>query len=262
MAQGTWVSAGAGLPDAALRLFCFPHAGGGAGFFRPWRAALGSDVEVCSVVLPGREARLRETPYRSMTEMLPPLTDAIAEWADRPYAILGHSTGAAVGYEVARRLAAHPVGPPRALLVSGRRSPYSPPAGPPRHLLPQREFLQAVFDLGGTPPELLGQPELLELFLPALRGDFALNETYRPLPGGPLDCPVTAFTGQHDPEVTPEQMTEWRRVSTGPFGLRVFRGGHFYLDGAPGDVAAAVKEELDRALWGTRPAPLDLKGAY
>ncbi|NUR63037.1 MAG: thioesterase [Catenulispora sp.] len=236
------------MPDAPLRLFCFPHAGGGAGFFRPWRLALQPDVEVCAVVLPGREGRLRETPYVRMTHLLGPLTEALADHIDRPYAILGHSTGAAVGFEAARRLSVL-ASAPRCLVVSGRRAP-GPPEAVPRYLLPDEQFLDQVAALGGTPPELLARPDLLDLFLPSLRADFELNETYAQLPGDPLPCPVVAMAGEDDPEVSAEQMVAWRRFGTGPFALHVFPGDHFFLSGAP---AAAVRV-VRAALAGTAVA--------
>ncbi|TDU03451.1 DDE family transposase [Streptomyces sp. 846.5] len=77
-------------PDAAPgspRLFCFPHAGGSASFFRPWREALLPRLDVCPIRLPGREGRSGEPPYTSMDVLAADLVDAIGPQTDRPYAL-------------------------------------------------------------------------------------------------------------------------------------------------------------------------------
>jgi surfactin synthase thioesterase subunit len=150
--------------------------------------------------------------------------------------------GAVLAYEVARRL--DPA--PRCLFVSGRRAPRLPARHPPLHPLPENEFLDAVARMNGTPADVLRQPGLLKLFLPSMRADFQLNETYRPLPGPELRCPVSALTGDADPEVTVEEMAAWRGATEGGFVLRVFRGDHFYLKHAPDEVLAAVRADLRR----------------
>ncbi|WP_221891264.1 thioesterase II family protein [Microbispora sp. KK1-11] len=247
-APPAWLSSDAGRQDAPARLFCFAHAGGGAGFFRPWRPLLLPEVEVCPVVLPGREWRLRERPYTRMEELVPAVVDGLLPYLDRPYALMGHSMGSAVAYEVARRLSAGPATPPAGLVVSGRRAPHLPKRRADLHGLPDEEFVAAVARLNGIPDQVLRQPDLLRLFVPGMRADFTLNETYRPLPGPPLSCPVSGLTGDADPEVTPEEMLAWREVTTGPFTLRVFAGDHFYLKGVRPDFIDALRTDLRRLL--------------
>ncbi|MBW4720367.1 alpha/beta fold hydrolase [Saccharothrix sp. SC076] len=219
------------------------HAGGGAGFFRAWPGSLAPEVGVCAVVLPGRETRLRETPLTTVADIVTPLADAVRAHADRPYALFGHSMGAVVAYEVARRLTTAPR-PPLRLFVSGRRAPHLPARRAPLHPLAHDEFLDAVAAMGGTPREVLDQQDLMRLFLPGLRADFAVNETYHPLPGPVLDCPVSALTGDADPEVSVPEMRRWAEVTTGPFRLRVFPGGHFYHAGPPAALTAALRTDL------------------
>lgn len=227
--------------DAGIRLFCFPHAGGGPSFFRAWRQALAPDIDVRPVLLPGRESRLRELPYRRVEQLIDPLCSALLPYLDRPYALFGHSMGSIVAYEAARRLARRTGRVPFRLLVSGRRAPELPSRRRSFSALPEKDFLTALATLNGTPPEVLGQPQLVQLLLPALRADFELNETYQPLPGPMLDCPLTACMGLDDPEVDPVELLAWRAVTTADFTLRIFGGDHFYLrDGRP-DVLSALR---------------------
>jgi medium-chain acyl-[acyl-carrier-protein] hydrolase len=196
------------------------------------------------VVLPGREARLREPPVNRMDQLAGPLTDALRPYADRPYALFGHSMGAAVAWEVARRLPRSPV----MLFVSGRRAPQLPTSRRRFCDLSEDDLLAELAKLNGTPAEVMDQPSLLQVFLPSLRADFELNERYAPLPGGGrLDCPISALLGDADPEVDPEEVAAWRDATDGGFTMRVFRGDHFYLKDARPAVLAAVREDLEVA---------------
>jgi surfactin synthase thioesterase subunit len=243
---GPWIADDVRAPvpaTATWQLFCFAHAGGGPLFFRSWRSALAPDIAVRPVLLPGRERRLAETPYRQVAPLLNPLCAGLAPHLRPPYAFFGHSMGAVVAYEAARRLAATPAGGPACLVVSGRPAPGR---GRDRGLarLPDAEFTEVVGRLNGTPPEILAEPDLMSLLLPGLRADFELAETYQPLPGARLACRVAAYLGADDPDVSRADMLAWRDVTSGPFTMRVFRGDHFYLREGPADVLTALRSDL------------------
>jgi surfactin synthase thioesterase subunit len=229
----------------APQLFCFAHAGGGPSFFRPWHTALAPEIAVRRVLLPGREWRLEEPAFRHITELIGPLCAALEPYLNqRPYALFGHSLGAVVAYEVARRFSGPSGEGPACLIVSGRRSPRLGSSRRRLSVLPGDEFLAEVGRLGGMPPEVLNEPGLLDMLLPTLRADFELAESYQPLPGGRLSCPVAAYMGSADPEASYEGVLDWREVTTGDFSVRVFRGDHFYLKSGRPDVLNAVREDL------------------
>lgn len=228
-AARAWVAVTAPRPSAAVRLFCFPNAGGGAQGYRLWGHAMPASVEVCAVRLPGREARLNEPAFKSTGPLAVALAEALSPHFDRPFAFFGHSMGAKVAFELARHLAATRGVEPVHLFVSGCKAPRVPRRGRPIHALPDAEFIEEVGKLNGTPPEVLEHPELMKLMLPLLRADFELVETYEYVPGRLLDCPVSAYGGLEDSEVPGEQLGEWRAETTGAFNQRMFPGGHFYL---------------------------------
>jgi len=240
-----WVALCRPRAGAAQRLFCFPHAGGGATAYRRWLTAFPEDLEVCPVQLPGREQRLREAPFHSMEALLEPLLAGLLPWLDRPFSFFGHSMGAAIAFELAHRLRAAGLPTPQRLLVSGRRAPGRPGHDETTYHLPGPAFLDKLAALNGSPREVLDNAELMALMLPMLRADFQLIETYRATPVRiPLDCPLTAFGGVDDPKASREDLLAWRELSHGPFRLQLFPGGHFYLQQDPAPLLQAVQREL------------------
>jgi medium-chain acyl-[acyl-carrier-protein] hydrolase len=156
--------------------------------------------------------------------------------------------GALLAYETARRLREVGAPPPVRLVVSAHRAPHLPYPRPPLHVLPPREFTEAVLRLGGTPREVAQHPELMEIVVPILRADMELCETYAHAPGEPLDAPITAYGGMGDPYVPRDHLDAWRTLTRGRFSLRTFPGDHFFLHAAERDVLHALARDLEEAL--------------
>jgi surfactin synthase thioesterase subunit len=244
--QNRWIAGQIGKVDADVRLFCFPHAGSGGAFFHPWKKPLLPEIEVCPVVLPGRETRLGEEPYTRVEQVIEPLFSALLPLMGKPFAFFGHSVGAVIAYELARRFTAGYVPAPLCLFVSGRRAPRLPARRQPFLGLPDHEFLAAVSSMNGMRSELLEYPEVLQLFLPSLRADFEINDMYKFLPGPRLSCPVFGFVGDSDCEVYPGEMCDWAEVTSNQFALRVFPGDHFYHKDAPPALFSAIRESIQQ----------------
>ncbi|MGH4006813.1 MAG: thioesterase II family protein [Pseudonocardiaceae bacterium] len=246
-ASSCWVQVSRPRPAARLRLICLPAAGGGASRYRDWPAYLPGDVEVVAVQLPGRENRFNEHPVESMEQLVDPLLDGLAGYLASPFALFGHSMGALIGFELARRMRPGGLAPVH-LFASGCRAPHLPSRSPDWHTLPDREFLAAIGELGGVPPELLAQREFLDAMLPLLRADCALVETYAFQPRDPLSCPVSAFGGLRDPEVLPEDVRAWSHHTTGPFRVHLLPGDHFFINSARAELLRQVVSELIKDL--------------
>jgi medium-chain acyl-[acyl-carrier-protein] hydrolase len=225
----SWLMRPQANPGARLRLFCFPYAGGGASIYRQWLTEMPAPVEVCAVQLPGREARLREQPFKDLPTLVAAAADGLAPYMDKPFAFFGHSMGAMVAYELARELRRRGQTGPVHLFLSGRRAAHLPDSHPMVHGLPDEEFKQELRRLGGTPEAVLEHQELMEMMLPMLRADFQLVETYAYHPEEPLVCPIAALGGLADAEAGQPELAPWRQHTTGDFSLRMFPGGHFFL---------------------------------
>ncbi|MFZ0658333.1 MAG: alpha/beta fold hydrolase [Candidatus Binataceae bacterium] len=224
-----WISFRRLGPELRLRLFCFPYAGAGALIYRTWAEALPSDVEVCPVQLPGRGARSMELPFTQLSPLLEALTPALAPLLDKPFAFFGHSLGALVSFELARRIGRDYGVSPVRLFVSASRAPQIPRRGSLIHNLPRDEFLAELRSLNGMPPELLDHREFMELMLPLLRADFAVYETYEYSTEPPLDCPISAFGGMQDRRVSNADLEGWHAQTKASFSLQMFQGDHFFL---------------------------------
>lgn len=214
--------------DACVRLVCFPHAGGSASYYHGMSRTLSAETDVLAVQYPGRQERRGEPCVRDLAELADLVLEEIRPWADRPLALFGHSMGALLSFEVARRLE-HERIVPATLFVSGRCAPHLARHGDV-HLRSDDELVAAVRKLNNDDLHLLDEPEVRDLLLPPLRSDYQAVETYRYEPGPALGCPVVVLTGDRDPQVTCDEAQAWCEHTTGTFELRSFPGGHFYLD--------------------------------
>jgi len=225
---------------ARARLVCFPHAGGSANYFRSWRQLLPGDLELVAVQYPGRQDRYDEAPYEEMDALVSAMLGSLESLGDLPAVFFGHSMGSTVGFEAVRRLSWSP----KILVVSARPGPSR--HRPPRQRVDRDEELLARLErLGGLQVEVLADPELRELVMPALRADYRAIHTYRPELGATVDVDVLGLVGDADPEVSIEDVQAWSESTTGQFSMGILPGDHFYLN----DRSAQVLDRLFRAAW-------------
>jgi medium-chain acyl-[acyl-carrier-protein] hydrolase len=234
--------------ESRLRLFCFPYAGGGAAIFRKWSRELGPEIAVTPALLPGREARVPEPLCTRLESVIEPLTRQIAPYLDRPFAFFGHSMGGLLAYELTRRVRAEHGVEPDHLFISAKEAPQLTEKDQRRHELPEPEFLAMLQSLNGTPREVLAHAELREIFVPLMRADFAVCDTYSYVPDLPLQCPITVLGGTQDEQVSPGQLEGWAEQTTGEFQLKMLTGDHFFINHAQLDVLDVVGKTLQPLL--------------
>jgi medium-chain acyl-[acyl-carrier-protein] hydrolase len=238
-----WVRRLAPRPSAQVRLFCFPYAGGSAAMFRDWPHALPAAVEPLAIQLPGRADRMAEKPYERMDLLVECLAELLRPDLDRPFTFFGYSMGARVAVNLAHALRKSGGPSPQLLLVAASPGP-SLPIAVPGWDQPDQALITYLRDLGGTPAEVLANPELLALLLPTVRADLTVVATCRRQPRVPLSIPVHALAGRDDSYASPERMVAWHGETTGPFRLSVLPGGHFFVDSAARALVELVASEL------------------
>jgi medium-chain acyl-[acyl-carrier-protein] hydrolase len=230
-------------PSADLRLFCFPYAGGNAFAFRSWREEAPPPLDIWPVQLAGRGHRIAESPFRRLSALCGALVEALGPHLDRPFAFFGHSMGALLAFELARHLRREGRPGPRRLFVSGGRAPRRD-RGPLLHNLSDPALLVELERLNGIPAEVMREPDLMSMFLPILRADLELYETYVYYSEVALECPISAFGGWQDSRVSHEDLAAWQEETRTAFSLRMFAGDHFFLHAARASIVRAIFEDL------------------
>jgi medium-chain acyl-[acyl-carrier-protein] hydrolase len=229
-----------------LRLVGFPYAGGSATLFARWHLGLPAGVEVLAVELSGRGARLREPLPRDAAQVTEEVAGALAALDDVPCVFFGHSLGALLAYTTTCALRRRDARLPRQLFVSARRPPDAPRRGPVMSTLDDAGLVAELRRYNGLAREILAEPELMAMFLPIIRADFRVLESYRHVDEAPLALPITAFAGARDQEAAPADLVEWRRFTSGEFTLSEFDGDHFFVNALREQVVARVAERIAR----------------
>ncbi|QNP68025.1 thioesterase [Streptomyces roseirectus] len=245
MDPSLWIRRYHPAAEGAVRLLCLPHAGGSASFYHPVSQALAPDVEVLAVQYPGRQDR-RQEPF---VDNLPELADLLLPvlladaGANRPLALFGHSMGASLAFELTARLE-EAGAPPLMLFASGRRAPSRFAGEENIHTRGDQALLAEMKRLAGTDSRLLGDEEMLQMILPALRNDYRAAELYRPDRYHHIKTPVTALTGDTDPKAPLDAVQSWADHTSGEFRMHVYPGGHFYLVGQAAQVITEIRTTL------------------
>jgi medium-chain acyl-[acyl-carrier-protein] hydrolase len=210
-----------------------------------WAREAPADVDLCAVQLPGRENRLGERAYTRIEPLIDAAFEALQPYLEPPFALFGHSMGALLAFEFARRVRRAGGPMPVRLLVSGHRGPDLPRRYPPMSDLADVDFVAELRRrYAGVPEAIFQQPDLLALFLPCLRADMSVVEHYRCDDEPPLDCPIAAYGGVDDPEAAEPELFAWRRQTGASFTLRRFAGAHFYLRDGRRELLAAIGRDL------------------
>lgn len=249
MSATPWLFVHRRSPGARARLICFPHAGGQPVAFAGWPAALPPAVDVLCAHLPGRGRRFAEPPITDRAALVEAIGPAIA--ADlasdpRPAVFLGHSMGGVLAFELCRWLAARGHPRPAHLVVVAHRAPHVPLARAPVHAAGDAALVAELRRLGGTPAEVLASDELMALFMPMIRADYTVAETWLPGREATVDVPILALGGWSDPNVSPAAIEAWRGHTTAGFDWAMFEGGHFFLHARPGALWPALRPLLTR----------------
>lgn len=223
-------------------LFIFPHAGGSPQYYAPFAKTFTGELKRVAVRYPGKGGSHDLGAFRGIPDLAERVARLLPDPAGGPVAFFGHSMGALVAFEVARRFeeAGRPVS---ALFVSASAAPgrvgydYIPES--------DRGLLAAVSEMTGVNPEFLADEEFASRILPTLRGFKAITN-YECPPEATVSCPISAYLGDDDEIATVEKAQPWAERTTSEFSLRVFPGHHFYVSDHLEELVADIENKLQR----------------
>ncbi|TWS19922.1 thioesterase [Tsukamurella asaccharolytica] len=225
-------------------LLLFPHAGGAPTYYAPFAREFTPAVRRIAVPYPGRSGTHDIATLDGIEALADELWRKVSPetLGDTRVAFFGHSMGALVGFEMARRFAA--AGSPiDGLFVSACAAPGH--SGFDDVEDSDEGLIAAAATMTGIDPALLAHEEFSARILPTLRGFRAITR-YRPGASAALACPIRAYAGSEDVIATSERMVPWAERTTADFGLRGFTGHHFYLADHLSDLAGDVEATLAR----------------
>lgn len=206
-------------------------------------ASCQASVERVAVQLPGRAERFHEPAHDRMRPLIDALVDVVKPLLDRPFACYGVSMGARVAWAFTRAMRERAMPLPRVLFVACDPAPANDSGNWPWE--GREDDLEGYLrEMGGTPPEVLAEPDLLAALLPTLRADLAVLSKHRLRPATPLDVPIHRFAGQDDPEADPARMAGWRTETSARFDLDVLESQHFFDPDAEGRVVRTIGRVL------------------
>ncbi|WP_421901350.1 thioesterase II family protein [Maridesulfovibrio sp.] len=235
-------------PESIPRMFCFPFAGSSAEYYRQWQPELKNNVRICPVELPGRASRHNEPLATEMDKLIAELTDALQPLTDEPYIFFGHSLGSSIASLVVREFHKRGAALPKLFFASGRFPIHLQHARRICHTLSDDGLIDEIRRLGGTPEEVLIDPAFKQFFLPVVRADFQVLETYTPLPPAALDVPIRVLGGIDDEDSPEWTMEHWKELSSCQCTIRMFPGGHFFIDENRESIFEEIREQIDNTL--------------
>lgn len=230
----SWFGTARAVPPEWPRTYCFAHAGGQARAFLEWQDALAGATALVAVD-PPRGAGIETLCDR--------LAERIAAQRTGPFLLFGHSLGALVAFEVARRLGHRPA----RLVASGCVAPSLHPT--PRMVevagLDGQDLTAALAVYGGLRPEIVADPELQEFILPDVRTDFRMVAEYRYRPAAALPFGISLVNGADDSLVRPGDLADWARESVTAPEIHWSEGGHFYFENHPEAVTDVIRRAAE-----------------
>jgi medium-chain acyl-[acyl-carrier-protein] hydrolase len=232
------------VKDANIRLFCFHYGGGSASMFRQWPKDLIDGAELLAIQLPGREERFNEPLLNNIIQVVDNLCSNFNNYVDKPFVIFGHSIGALVAFEFVRALRKKGMSQPKHLIVSGAKAPQISLNKQPIHDLPDAKFIEELRKYNGIPNDIVEDEDIMAIFMPIIRADFCISETYKYINEEALTSPMTVLGGLNDNTFYQEDLLKWKEQTKSIFKYYLLSGDHFFINTSYKEVIKIINQIL------------------
>lgn len=228
-----------------MKLFCFPYAGGmPAMIYSRWTRILATSIEVIPVDMPGREKFPCPGAFENIDEAVDKILNRDLHTFQGTYAFWGHSLGAIVAFELAKRINDMDMVKPRCLFLTGKSPVHIPEQIKPVHTLDDESFINEVYEMNGTQEGALDNEEIRGLFLPILRKDFGLvyDYTYQHVQKK-LDVPMIVMSGMVE-DINYDLQLKWSELTSKSVDILQMAGDHFFIYDNVELIADIIRETL------------------
>lgn len=214
-----------------MKLFCFPYAGGSASVYLSWKKIIDDSIEIVPVELPGRGKRFSEGLCHNMNEVVNDIYSKLEKnFINEDYMLYGHSMGSWIVYYLTNEIIKQGIRTPGRLFISGREAPHIKKNLQVYHKMNDDEFINKIYELGGTPKEIIENADLLDIYIPILKNDYKLIETCQyKKPIRKYDFDITIFNGRDD-DINQNDIYGWGEYTSKQFKVYNFEGGHFFIN--------------------------------
>ncbi len=235
-----------------IRIYCLPYAGGSSAAFAEWHKFFPDNISVINPELAGRGVRSREHFYNSIKEAAEDIYNKILfeNYDGSRFALFGHSMGCFIVYELYKKISRNPVLKNKLvhIFMSGNYAPHL--NGDPEHFteyykLDVDNFKDQIMGMQGTNPEIFENPVLKNYFVPIIRSDYYITETYRTNDVVSFSCGCSVLNGLED-ELTYSDLCSWKDYSPEGFEIKNFEGDHFFINEQKEKVTEYISSVLER----------------
>lgn len=227
------------------KIFVFPYAGGGAYSFRNWQEYF-PNFEIITAQYPGRENRIIEKPVSEFKKILDGLYEELIEQIDEEtdYYLFGHSLGTKYVYELVLKIMNSKNKNPKGIIISAGKAPCYKEKNP-IHQLDDNNFIKEISRFSVTPTKIIENIEIMKVFLPMLRADFSVDETYINNDIVKIDVPILGLMGTEDEELMLSELTKWQEYTNKNFSYSSISGGHMFINKNLEDVIIEIKKFIE-----------------
>lgn len=223
-----------------MKLICLPYAGGSGAIFYKWKEKLSPSIELINIELKGRGWRCGEEFYENIYEAVSDIYKQIQEEIDDDYAILGHSMGSLLAYELYYFIEKANAKKPKHIFFMGLAAPNLIKHEKIIHELDDIEFIKEVKELGGINETVMENRELIEFFIPIIKNDIRIFENYKYIDKrDKICCDISVLNGKDDC-ITIEEILGWQKHTSRKCKMYMVNGNHFFINDYLDEVAQLI----------------------
>lgn len=215
----------------SIKLFCIPYAGASTTIYYKFTNYLANNVILCPIEISGRGIRFEEECLTSYKETVDDVVNQILSQLkdDETYAILGYSMGALIAYDVVYRIKDKSNKVPCCIFISAHQ-PLNIKNDMKRTLdLSDDELIQKLIEQGGISESISREKEFVEIFLPIIRSDFKIIESFKfSQQNNILDSKIIVMFTKEDKYS--DRIRDWDEVFNTNCHYEEFKGNHFFIN--------------------------------